>query len=92
MTTTTKTPIQKTNEWLASKRPATGTSSHETRISLALAVVEDIADYAARGDVVLARQARAMLDDLCAWYNDGASYPPAVRERLRERNLRTNPR
>jgi hypothetical protein len=67
-----------------------GESTHERRISLALAAVNDISDYADRGDVVMAAQARATLDDLCDWWNDGKSYPPVVREALRERNLRTN--
>jgi hypothetical protein len=64
--------------------------------SLALAAICDIADYSDRGDVVLAAQARRTLDELCAGYNDSPdgpalSYPPAVREALRERGLRTNP-
>lgn len=56
-------------------------------LSLALGAVRDIAEYVARGDMVLASQARRTLNELC-WSPSG--YPPAVQAALRQHGLRVD--
>jgi hypothetical protein len=62
------------------------------QFDLALVAIHDIEDYARRGDVAKAQHARRRLNALCADWNDGRSYPPEIREVLRERNLSTSPK
>lgn len=54
-----------------------------------LGAVAEIAEYARRGDVVLAAQARRSLDVLC-WTPEG--YPAFVAEALDAHGLRSTPR
>jgi hypothetical protein len=59
------------------------------QLALALAQVADLAQCVADGQMARAAQSRRELDDLCAGWNQGRSYPPEVRQMLRDSGLNT---
>lgn len=65
--------------------------STESKQSIAIATVREIADYARNGNEPMAQSARKTLNELCCQWADDLgclSYPPAVRAALRAAGLR----